>query len=396
MKKLFKAFKARLNKEVESVMKSSSVIIPLSLVLILLASCNVHEWPEEAGESYPFILYMNFDTDLPLHKEVYYTRSDNGSRADENEYDIRYVVNVYSVKDESDDNRWIENTYTFSRTYVKDHNFSVELALPEGRYKFRVWSDHVAKGLQDDHFYLTSDFAEIKLDESGTHPGSNELRDAFRGTAYGEVYNPEIYQIRFGKAPENSATANMKRPMGRYEFISTDLDEFLDKAIQNLDPKILADMLAEAASRAEEDMDTKGEGFWNGLTRDEVADAIGLENYKVIFSYNAFMPSSYNIYTDKPSDSSTNISYESRMRVGANGMQLGFDYILVDDQTTMNINMDILNGDGQVVASTKGVEVPVVRSKNTIVKGSFLTVTSGGGVSINPDFDGPDFDIEIK
>lgn len=367
-----------------------------AVAALTLASCNVHEWPKETGDTYPFVLYMDFDQDLPLHKEVYYTRDggDDDSRASASDYDIRYIVNVYDVTDENDENRYVVDSYSFSQPYVDIHDFRVQLNLPEGKYKFRVWCDHVKTTTLDDYFYVTSDYTEIKLDESEGHRGSNELRDAFRGTAYGEVYDPELYSERNGVSPDNSAHAQMKRPMGRYEFLSTDMDEFLDKAIQNVDATRLAEVMAKAAA-SRGDGDTKGEIFWNGLTRDEVAEAIGLNDYKVVFSYNAFMPSSYNFYTDKPSDSLTGVNYESKMQIGNNGMQLGFDYILVDDETTMNVNMQVQNADGDVIASTSGVEVPVARSKNTVVKGAFLTVSSGGGVSINPDFDGPDFDIEI-
>ena len=364
------------------------------LLLVSLASCNVQEWPEDTGERYPFALYLDFDADLPLHKEVYYTRNGEPNLfAAQQTYDIRYIVNVYNVADAQDNNRFVAYTFTFSRPYVENHNYRVELSLPEGKYRFRVWSDHVGSGSQNDLFYSTSDFTEIKIDESAGHPGSNEMRDAFRGSAYGEVFDPELYTIRHGVEPANTVTVPMQRPMGRYEFISTDMDEFLDKAIANLDADTLDKLLARARSKAAGS--TRGDDFWNGLTRDEVAEILGLSDYKVTFSYNAFMPSTYNLYFDRPTDSSTGIRYESKMNIGDSGMQLGFDYILVDDETTMNMNMAIYNPDGELIASTSGVEVPIARSKNTVVKGTFLTVTSGGGVGINPDFDG-DYNIEIR
>lgn len=373
--------------------KKASLCIAAGLVLTALPSCNVHEWPEDFGERYPFILFMDFDADLPLYKEIYYTRAgEESSRSDEDNYDIRYIVNVYSVADENDNNRNIIETYTFTRPYADNHDYQVSLNLPEGKYKFRVWSDHIAKNSNKDLFYNTSSLTDIFIDESGAHPGNNEFRDAFRGTAYGEVYDAELYHERYGTTPSNSAHAEMQRPMGRYEFISTDMDEFLDKVVENVDPSTIASIVSR-----NEDRGTRNEEiFSRGMTRTEIAEAIGLDKYKVVFSYNAFMPSSYNFYTDQPSDSSTGISYESKMNIGDEGMTMGFDYILVDQQTTMNVNMSIYNPEGELIASTSGVEVPVVRSKNTIVKGLFLTVSSGGGVAINPDFEGDDFNIEIK
>lgn len=377
-------------------LKNKKLLFMMGGAALLLSSCNVHEWPGPDLDTYPFTLNMNFDEALPLYKEVYYTREaglrdGDDSRADEQNYDVRYIVNVYRVTDENDNNRDVYQQFVFTRNFTAGHDYSVQLPLPEGKYRFRVWSDHITGGTQSDLYYKTSDFTEIKIDESGSHPGNTEMRDAFRGYAYGEVYDPTLYQIHNGVAPENSATAPMARPMGRYEFISTDMDEFLDKIVEGVEAsKLEAYFQSRTRDVAAPDI------FWNGLTRDEVAEVVGLDKYKVVFSYNAFMPSSYNLYTDKPSDSSTGISYEGKMNIGDEGMQMGFDYILVDDQTTMNLNMQIYNPDGELIANTNGVEVPVVRSKNTVVKGAFLTVTSGGGVSINPDFEGDDYNIEIK
>lgn len=380
-------------KRYKMTIKKASLCIATMLALNALQSCNVHEWPEDFGERYPFTLYLEFDADLPLYKEIYYTRAgEESSRSDEDNYDIRYIVNVYSVADENDNNRDVIESYTFTRPYVVNHDYQVTLSLPEGKYKFRVWSDHVATGTNRDHFYNTSSLTDIFLDESGVHPGSNEFRDAFRGTAYGEVYDAELYEERYGSVPSNSAKAEMQRPMGRYEFISTDMDEFLDKVVENVD----LSKIAANGSRNEYHVTGNEEILSRGMTRTEIAEAIGLDQYKVVFSYNAFMPSSYNFYTDKPSDSSTGISYESKLNISDEGMKMGFDYILVDQQTTMNLNMNIYNPEGELISSTSGVEVPVVRNKNTVVKGLFLTVTSGGGVAINPDFEGDDFNIEIK
>lgn len=364
----------------------------IASALLILPSCNVHEWPHDVGETYPFTLNLTFDDDLPLYKEVYYTRDGEDSRAEQNMFDIRYIVNIYRVTDENDANRDVYATFTYSRAYADSHDYKTVIFLPEGRYRFRVWSDHVNTNTQSDLFYNTKDFTEIYLDESNGHHGNNEMRDAFRGSAYGEVYDPELYEIHNGKAPDNSATAVMQRPMGRYEFISTDMDDFLDKIVENLDATRVQDYLR---SRGETH-DTKGEVYWNGLTRDEIAELVNLDKYQVVFSYNAFMPSSYNFYTDRPSDSTTGVSYNGGMSIGDEGMQMGFDYILVDEETTMNLNMQIYDGDGNMIAATTGVEVPVQRSKNTVVKGTFLTVLSGGGVAINPDFEGDDFNIEIK
>lgn len=366
-------------------------LLPAILALLSLASCNVHEWPHPVEEYYPFTLYLEFEDDITLYKEVYFSRgTEEDSRADEDNYDIRYLINIYKVRDENDGNRDVYKSFTFSQPYTANHNYQVSISLPEGNYRFRVWSDHVRSGSQNDCFYSTSDWTSINIDENEGHPGNNEMRDAFKGTTYATVFDPEIYFIRNGKNPDNKSTVEMLRPMGRYEFVSTDMDDFLENALTKVDEETI-NRIYQARSA---DLPSS-ESYWNGLTRDEVADVMGLDKYTIEFSYNAFMPSSYNLYTDKPSDSSTGIKYQSKMQIGNDGMKMGFDYVITNDQTTMNLNMNIYNEKGQLVSSTSGVEVPVVRSKNTVVKGTFLTVSSGGGVTINPDFEGDDFNIEI-
>ena len=48
------------------------------------------------------------------------------------------------------------------------------------------------------------------------------------------------------------------------------------------------------------------------------------------------------------------------------------------------------------MSSTNPINVPIVRSKMTVVKGEFLTSKATGGVTINPSYDGDDYNIEIK
>ncbi|WP_353937103.1 DUF6562 domain-containing protein [uncultured Muribaculum sp.] len=51
--------------------------------------------------------------------------------------------------------------------------------------------------------------------------------------------------------------------------------------------------------------------------------------------------------------------------------------------------------DGALIGRVSPVDVSTKRSRNTVVKGRFLTSKATGGVGINPGFDG-EFNIEIK
>lgn len=352
-------------------MKNLSLII-LSIFLIAFSSCDVHEEPSRIEETFDFELTLNFNTALPLHKVVTYTRSA------EKLPDIRYVIKVYKVKGENDDSRIENQTFIFSRPYSSNPDYSVRLPLPAGSYRFRVWTDYVDAGSQADKYYTTSDFAAISLDKNDIHHGSTEYRDAFKGNVYGIVYDCNLYVYENGNFPPNRATVDMSRPMGRYEFISTDLEEFLDRVYK---------------TRVDDTENFRG---WQGLSPSQIAENINLDDYTVVFRYNAFMPSTYNHFMNFNGDSATGVTYESKMKITDEGMQMGFDYVFTPDETEMNLSMEVYNTEGELIALTGSVKVPVANSKNTIVKGEFLSAISSGGVSVNPGFDGDDFNIEIR
>ena len=77
-------------------------------------------------------------------------------------------------------------------------------------------------------------------------------------------------------------------------------------------------------------------------------------------------------------------------------MTLGYDYIFVNGtETTLAISVEVYNRDGELMSSTNPINVPIVRSKMTVVKGEFLTSKATGGITINPGYDGDDYNIEI-
>ena len=77
-------------------------------------------------------------------------------------------------------------------------------------------------------------------------------------------------------------------------------------------------------------------------------------------------------------------------------MTLGYDYIFVNgSETTLAISVEVYNRDGELMSSTNPINVPIVRSKMTVVKGEFLTSKATGDITINPGYDGEDYNIEI-
>lgn len=352
--------------------------------LLLVAACDVHEFPEQRHDKVPFLLHLDFSTEMPLHKEVVYTRGeDAGTKAVAEPHDIRYIINAYRTNSMRGDNREADATFVFTKSDITDLNYTATLYLTEGTYDFKVWADYVDAGSSGDKYYNTHNFAEIILADSENHAGSNDYRDAFRGYATATVTNPAYYTGSIVGTIDNQATAEMMRPMGMFKFISTDVDVFLSRVAQ---------MMKEKGMLMNVDLESDTKAVYEQLLQ-----SINLGDFHVVFRYNHFMPCEYNIFTDKPGDSWTGISFLSRMQPqNENEMLLGYDYIFVNGtETTLAISVEVYNKSGELMSSSNPINVPIVRSKMTVVKGEFLTSKATGGVTINPGYDGDDYNIEI-
>lgn len=351
-------------------------ILPLMaavLMTLVTVGCDVHEFPdapEASVERKPLMLDIKFNTGMPLYQEIEYTRNGE-TKSTVAGHDIRYIVNAYRNGDTRGDSRVADATFVFTRPESEGHDHRMVLDLDEGEYTFRVWSDYVNSGTTDDKHYNTGDFSEIILADRENHHGSTDSRDAFRGVTTATV-----------SGQGSQATVEMQRPMGKFRFVSTDVEPFLTRVYQTMKEKGLL-------------QDTEYDGK---ATYDQIMRSIDLNEFTVVFRYNAFMPCSFNMFTDKPADSWTGMSFTSRMEADSpTEMTLGYDYIFVNGtETTVSVSVEVYDSDGTLLSSTNPINVPVVRGKLTIVKGEFLTSKATGGVTINPGYDGTDYNIEIK
>ncbi len=335
------------------------------LVLLLLvawaAGCDVHEFPV-IPERVPFTLRLNCRTQLPIHEEINYTT--RSGRSSEH-HDMRYMINVYRSDDGESFTREADTTVIYTMSLDEEQNHGISLDLPEGHYNFIVWSDHVDRGTDCDKYYNTSDFAEITYPDRSGYEGCNDFRDAFRGTVQAVV---DYDQHPGGGVVIQEAVVHLERPLAKFKFISNDLEEFVGQIV----------------ARAE----SKGV---------EASKTIDPDDYRVVFRYTGFMPCSFNMFTNKPNDSWTGVSFEGRMiPAGDNEMELGFDYVFVNGtESKTSVVVEVYDREGELLSSTNPVEVPLVRSKMTIVRGNFLTTRATGSVGINPEYNG-DFNIEIR
>jgi hypothetical protein len=126
-------------------------------------------------------------------------------------------------------------------------------------------------------------------------------------------------------------------------------------------------------------------------TRGEIPPTrVDIDEYNIVIYYSGFMPNTYNMYTDKPVDSATGVSFESEISpLDEKEASLGFDYVFVNGkESAVSVQVGIYNKKNELLAMSNPFNVPLKRNHNTVIKGSFLMEEASGGITINPDFDG--------
>ena len=338
--------------------------------LLCITSCAVHEWPEPTPAD--VIVNLDFDTQMPQYKVL----NEEGTRAshDGRDYDIRYTIAAYRLLQ---DGSYAEEPFllkVFSKDEIEELNATFRFSIDEGSYRFYVWTDFVLAGTQSDYFYNTTNFRRISL--HGTHEGNNDFRDAFSGSA-------DLKVIRRGsRETPSTVTVQMRRPLAKFEFITTDLQEFITKTIEAMIRK----EEAEAAAKAGE---TKPEG-------DTKTPVVDLEKYTVVFFYSGYMPNAYNMMEGKPCDSATGVKFSSAIStIDNHDARLGFDYVFVNgEESSVMVTVALYDEEGTQLSISRQIEVPIKRSMLTTVRGSFLMQNTGGGVAIDPGFE-DEFNIYI-
>ena len=338
--------------------------------LLCITSCAVHEWPEPTPAD--VIVNLDFDTQMPQYKVL----NEEGTRAshDGRDYDIRYAIAAYRLLQ---DGSYAEEPFllkVFSKDEIDELNATFRFSIDEGSYRFYVWTDFVLAGTQSDYFYNTTNFRRISL--QGTHEGNNDFRDALSGSA-------DLKVIRRGsKETPSTVTVQMRRPLAKFEFITTDLQEFITKTIEAMIRKEEAEVAAKAG-------ETKSEG-------DTKTPVVDLEKYTVVFFYSGYMPNAYNMMEGKPCDSATGVKFSSAISaIDNHDARLGFDYVFVNgEESSVMVTVALYDEEGTQLSISRQIEVPIKRSMLTTVRGSFLMQNTGGGVAIDPGFE-DEFNIYI-
>lgn len=327
-------------------------VISLAVLLwILFAGCDstIHEYPspEAPAEPQPFELRLTFDTEMPLYRTVEYSRVTELTAP--NGLDVRHKVAIFRADETGVFGDEPDDIVTIVNDGSEGLDTSIPMELVPGDYRFIAWSDYVEPGSESDRLYDTGDFHEIAiLGGAENYHGCDESRDAFRGMVKATV--------RYAAAEKNVAEIEMQRPLAKYSFIANDVSQYLEE---------------------------------NGVDN--------LDNIVVRMYYNYFMPCSYDLYTQQNSNSWWGVVYEGRvLQINDEKAEIGFDYVFVGEgEHTVQVSVAVYRKDsGGLISGSAVIDVPLMRSKHTIVMGNFLTEEPSGTVIIDPDFDG-DFNNEI-
>ena len=320
------------------------VAAAICLVLVLATGCSlVHEFPD-TPDTAALSIHLRFDTDMPQMECVVPSRSvahvPTTSRLSDGT--MRYIIRLYA-KSPTRQNDYASDyrEFTFTRDIANGYDADFTVEVPRGDYRIMAWADLTDSSGR--HFYDASSFNAISLTKP--HTGCTDYRDAFRGEVMAAITTSIEDQ------PAVEANISMQRPLAKYEFVANDLRLFTS---QHAD----------------------------------------ISHYRLQFVYKGYMPCTYSMFTDKPTDSATGVSFDGHFKpLSTDEASLGFDYIMVNGtDTEVTVQIALYDDKDNMLSLTQPVSVPLRRGRHTIVRGKFLTQQTTGGVGVDPSFDG-DYNI---
>lgn len=364
-----------------NIVRYCTLCIAFFALASIFASCDVHQFPDppEPGQTPPEnpddpedpdypddpSLYVDLNLDLEYSTEMYLW---------EHYYDPKTSQIVLQYPESNIDgnhpgtSKLFEGrqskglkfaTVRFSRkgnisSHVRFEEFftditdGYEISLPirivPGDYDIVVWSD-MKEAEANPRFYDPSSFYGIKIDYDN-FTANTDYRDSFRGRA----------SISLGEEG-GSYTVQMYRPMAKYEFVTTDLSEFLD----------------------------------NETIRRNLSTRATMDDYDVKIHYSTYHPSTYNAIDDWLTDSNTGINFTTEVTItGESEASLGYDYVFINDTDSGAVQTTIVVYDkaGNLVTQSVQLSVPLRRDHHTLLRGAFLTMNGNGGVGIDPGYNG--------
>ena len=314
---------------------------------LLAAWSCVHEIPEGGDEnaSVEVTLDLNLNQAVTQHQTVEYgTKAASSATA-------RYLVRFFPYVGE---NHLTVTPYEFSFSADALSSRSLKMEVPPFNYHIEVWADWTDG---DKPYYNADNFGAISA-VTDPYTGGSEFRDALCGSIDADL---TVYKEN---QSSHKADIVLHRPNARYEFIATDKDKFFTRV---------------SAIRA-----TKA----GGAAEDQ--SSIFLSDFTVEIIYSQFLPYTYNLHTGLVIDSASGVKFQTSMTELEDGtVNIGWDWVMAkDEESVVVVSIAFYDKDGSFISSLDDIMVPLCPGKKTTVKGNLLTSNMGGGLSIDPSFDG--------
>lgn len=355
-------------------MKRVSLLYAMMLLLVLTACDAVHQFPEAEEPNVPnepkkvkCTLTLEYAPDFYFWEHVYdpvigkIQQKDPsldlypGYPGTSSKYDntltsgfIETRVKAYSPT--------VSGDCVFDETFISEigslYDRDIVLELEANKeYQIAAWSQLVTSK-DDKRFYDPSNFYSIKIIPEN-YTANTDYRDAFSG----------MVNVTVGDDDMSAGVMKMTRPMGKFEIVTVDLSEFLDR-------------------------ETKRRNLKTRASADEYTSVISFIYY----------PSSHVLFDDRLESSSTGVNFRTQLTVtGDSEASLGFEYVMINNNQDAGVNarIDIFDNEGTQVAQSTTLVLPIRRDHHTYLKGAFLReISGGGGIGIDPGFDG-DHNITI-
>lgn len=330
----------------ELIIKTLVNTVIIISVIASLSACVLYEEPRrtDTGELGVDPTRVIVNVNMTLNLSIAGEPADISPEAvDGQVYLRRFIITVYN-SDREPCCRHCVFTPDITATSI---TIPVSMRLNALRYRIAVWSDYVlADEKEKDTIYDTSTLIPVVF--NGDYCGNTNLKDAFSGTVDIDLRQ---YADAFNATAETDI--ELKRPMGRYEIVSTDLGLFL---------KRLSD------------------GTVSG------------KKFHAFVRYTSFVSTGFNIYDCVRKNSVQGLKYKTPIDIDATestSVALGFDYVMTapDEQLDIPVQIDIVNEHNEIVSSST-IRIPVSQNRNSVVRGRFLTASPDGGFNIDNNFDG--------
>ena len=268
-------------------------------------------------------------------------------------------------------------------------------------------------------FVISSDFIDLDATRSGLRSDLQDYSLTYRCMIY-QGTEPKSADKPFAEfsdaAADSGFSARTELIPGQYTLLAWasyrsemtafwetgDFDHISYRHPASFDDGSLAFLCRETLTVRE---DTEGFSFTmvppmarlSIVASDREAIPVDLSNFRTRIQYLQYYPTAFSLFSNEPVDSEANVHFDCSFLPlsGSDDVEIGADYILVNGhETSIPLRFEVLNDAGEVLTSYD-VTAPLLRGRQTTIRGNFFTGKSSSGTTIDPSFDGEDYFVEF-